>query len=413
MLLYLDSKLGVDRLGFASQPMWPTSITQRAAALFAMRAQAHQVWLTSYRDDEWGAKSAAETNSLLIHRAFSSGQCKAKQNQNNGQAEHHRNCPIVFKFPFPKKYVDVVLYVCFFQAVMDSTTAAPVQPALWWRLDVEEAEYDSDEEEAAVKEQARLLLLHQQQAAAAAAADEVMDPATAAAFASATIRHGGGSRMMRHNHDIEDCDYFFKSLTRFQTQHTFRGSSKYQPCCFSVCSKFLNLFSHSTFFFISSASSATISGDGGAMGDEVVDDEGYLGARRVQSCESQSVANHSYYLFIFTRRTHKTLFTESNISGDCLIFFWIQNQKCHTLCLCQPLIVIIFSRLSFYRARLHLPTSAHPLHPHLQSTPRGVCRVAPLAPRSVRRFARASLARCSPRYPHSQRRPARLRSRVR
>jgi hypothetical protein len=26
---------------------------------------------------------------------------------------------------------------------MDSTTAAPVQPALWWRLDVEEAEYDS------------------------------------------------------------------------------------------------------------------------------------------------------------------------------------------------------------------------------------------------------------------------------
>jgi hypothetical protein len=114
VLLYLDSKLGIDRLGSTGQAMWPSSIFSRGASLFAVRNTAQQ-------------------------------------------------------------------------AVLESTTAAPVQSALWWRLDSAELEYDSDEEEAVAQQEQRLLLLHQQQAAAAANLEESgQDAAAAQAFAESS-----------------------------------------------------------------------------------------------------------------------------------------------------------------------------------------------------------------------------------
>lgn len=45
--LYLDSRLGIGRLGQSAQPLWPSSIFTRSATLFAVRATAQQAVLDS------------------------------------------------------------------------------------------------------------------------------------------------------------------------------------------------------------------------------------------------------------------------------------------------------------------------------------------------------------------------------
>jgi hypothetical protein len=147
----------------------------------------------------------------------------------------------------------------------------------------------------------------------------------------------------------------------------------------------LEIFEHyfvlTLMFSISSASSATISGDGGAMGDEVVDDEGYLGARRVQRRESQSIVGNIFsdnHRAIFHPPHKKRNFFQSRISLWRLsdFFFCIPNQKCQTILSLSTLECHYFSH--FY---LSIVSICICLCAHLQSTLRGVCRVAPSAPR--------------------------------
>ena len=128
--------------------------------------------------------------------------------------------------------------------------------------------------------------------------------------------------------------------------------------------------------------SATISGDGGAMGDEVVDDEGYLGAR--VRAAIQSIAKKFNYLPFSIRHSRTETFFLGRISLWRLFHFFIQEKCQNILSLSTLDCCYYFSRLSTHDLHLplcqHLPTSAHPL-PHLQSTSRGVCRVAHSAPR--------------------------------